>query len=72
VEPIENVIRERADELLAIAGVAGVYEGRLPDGRPCIHVAVTARTPEVERRIPAEIHGYPTTIVESGPIGPLR
>jgi hypothetical protein len=72
LKPIARVIEDHAATLLAIDGVAGVYEGTLPDGRVCIHVAVAARSPDLARQLPAEIDGYPVSIVETGPIGPLR
>ncbi len=72
MNPIARVIEDHAAALLAIEGVVGVYEGTLPDGRACIHLAVAIRSPELEKRLPAEIDGYPVSIVETGPIGPLR
>lgn len=71
MKPVDEVIGERALELLAIDGVVGVYGGTLADGRACIHLAVAVRSAELEERLPREIDGYPVSIVETGPIGPL-
>ncbi|HEX5130977.1 MAG TPA: hypothetical protein VFX92_00670 [Candidatus Krumholzibacteria bacterium] len=71
MKSVAEVIQEHAAELLAIEGVAGVYEGKLADGRDCMHVAVVARSAELEARIPRQVEGHPVVIVETGPIGPL-
>jgi hypothetical protein len=71
VKPIDRVIQEHAAALLAIEGVAGVYEGTLAGGGLCLNVAVVVRSPDVEARIPRQIDGYPVMIVETGAIGPL-
>jgi hypothetical protein len=72
MKPIDNVIADHAPALLAIAGVAGVYEEHLEDGSVRIRVAVVARSAAVVAAIPPELDGYPVVIVETGPIGPLR
>ncbi|MDH4036439.1 MAG: hypothetical protein OEX18_00790 [Candidatus Krumholzibacteria bacterium] len=72
VKPIDSVIRDRAAELLSIEGVVGVFEGKLEDGRVCIRVAVATRSSELDARLPLEIEGYPVTVVETGPVGPLH
>ena len=72
LKPIDRVIEERAAELLAIEGVVGVFEGTLADGGACIHLAVAARSPALEKRLPRQIDGYPVVIVETGPIRPLQ
>lgn len=38
--PVLKVLKDHADELMAIPNVVGVYEGTLDDGRPCIKVMV--------------------------------
>ncbi len=72
MKPIDRVIQDHAAALLAIDGVAGVFEGTTADGRVCIRVAVAGGFPGLEARIPSQIEGYPVVIVETGPVGPLR
>ena len=69
--PIEVVQEEHTPALMALAGVTGTFIGATADGRPCIKIMVVQRTPELERRLPQELDGYPVEIVESGHIRPL-
>jgi hypothetical protein len=67
---IERVLARHADEWMALSGVVGIGIG-LAEGRDCITVLVARPTPELRRRIPAEVDGYPVRMVESGRPGAL-
>lgn len=62
---IEEVLREKTDEWMAVPGVVGTGLG-LCDGAPCLVVLVARRTPEVEGRIPGEVDGHPVRIEVTG------
>jgi hypothetical protein len=68
--PIEEVLKENAPGWMALDGVVGVYQGRTEDGAPCLKVMVVKETPELHRKIPEQVHGYPVLLRETGPIGP--
>lgn len=68
---IDDVIREHSDSLMAIPGVVGLYHGEDEEGRTCLKVMVKERTPELERRLPKNIEGYPVVIEETGEIRPM-
>lgn len=68
-----NIVKEsHTEELMAIEGVVGVYVGVLDDGTPCIGVMVVKLTPELQKKIPATLEGYPVRIEETGEIKPLN
>ena len=62
---IETVLAEAADSLMALPGVVGVGQGEC-DGSACIQVLVAESTPELLKRIPPEIEGYPVAVAETG------
>ena len=62
---IETVLVEAADNLMALPGVVGVGQGEC-DGSACIQVLVAESTPELLKRIPPEIEGYPVAVAETG------
>jgi hypothetical protein len=64
---IEEALREHTDALMAVPGVVGVAQGLLR-GKPCIRVFVAADTPELRRRIPRTLEGYPVVVEASGEI----
>jgi hypothetical protein len=69
---INEVLRAHDQALLAIPGVVGVYVGVLDDEKtPCLKVMVVKKTPELEKRIPKSIEGYPVVIEETGVIRPM-
>src|SRR5215510_6922612 len=73
VRDINAVLRDHDDELLAIAGVVGVYVGLLTDGKTsCLKVMVDQKTSELTRRIPKTIEGYLVIVEETGVIRPLE
>jgi hypothetical protein len=67
---ISAVLKEHTASLMALPGVVGTAEGRC-DGKPCIKVYVKEKSAEIVKQIPAEIEGYPVTILETGEIRPL-
>ena len=70
---INAVLRDHDREMMAIPGVVGVYVGVLEDGKtPCLKVMVVRKTPELERKIPKSLEGYPVLLDETGAIRPLR
>ena len=69
--PIDEVLRDHDDEILAIPGVTMVYVGADAAGEPVLKVGVTVASPEVEERIPDAIEGWPVEVVETGEVHPL-
>jgi hypothetical protein len=55
-----------------IHGVVGVYIGETDDGVAFIGVMVTKKTPEIDRKIPQKLEGYPVHVEETGEIKPLK
>lgn len=64
-KPIEQVLKEHTDSLMAIQGVVGVGEGEL-DGRPCIVVFLADDREELRARIPKEIEDYIVKVEVTG------
>ncbi|HEU4830252.1 MAG TPA: hypothetical protein VFT04_13745 [Gemmatimonadales bacterium] len=64
---ISDVLAAHTDSLMRIPGVTGVGEGRMAGG-PSVHVLVTRITPELRRRLPTTLGGYPVNVVETGVI----
>jgi hypothetical protein len=62
---IEQALKEHTGELMSTPGVVGTAQG-LCDGKPCIKVYVTQKTPELEQRIQHILKGYPLLIEQSG------
>jgi hypothetical protein len=67
---LSAVLAEHAPRLMALEGVALVYEGALADGAPCIKVGLARDTAAIRGRIPAAIEGYPVVVEATGPIVP--
>jgi hypothetical protein len=67
---IEEVLKERAGELMSIPGVVGAGQG-LCEGKPCIKVFVIKKTPELVQKIPHSLDGYPVVIEETGKVKAL-
>ncbi len=70
VKSIEDVLKEQSGILMTLPGVVGTALG-LCDDQPCIKVYVLEKTPELERKIPAILEGYPVMMEETGPIRAL-
>ena len=64
---ISIVLQRHRENLMAIPGVTGVGEGRLKN-KPCILVLLSKSTPEIEKRIPAHIEGFPVAIEVVGDV----
>lgn len=71
-KPIEQVLKENQDMLLAIKGVQGFYQGLSDDGNDIIVVMVDKLTKEIENKIPDSLNNYPVKIEETGEIKPLN
>ena len=67
---VSAVLKEYTASLMALPGVVGTAEGRC-DRQLCIKVYVREKTPEIVKKIPPQIEGYPVTIQETGVIRPL-
>ena len=68
-----DVLRAHDKALMAIPGVVGVYVGLLEDGRTsCLKVMAVRKTPEIERKVPKLLEGYPVVVEETGLIRPLQ
>jgi hypothetical protein len=65
--PIEEVLREQTDRLMAVPGVVGTALG-LWGGKPCIKVYVEADASEVAPKIPGTLGGYPVRVEKTGEI----
>jgi hypothetical protein len=68
--PIEETLKEHTKALMSIPGVVGTGQG-LCEGKPCIKVFVIQKTPELDRKIPKTLDGYPVVIEETGEIKAL-
>lgn len=64
---IEQVLEQHTRELMSIPGVVGTAAG-LCGRAPCVKVYVMKRTPDLERKIPDTLDGYPVMIEETGEI----
>ena len=62
---IEAVQNEHTDSLMSFPGVVGTAIGDC-DGKPCIKVMVVKKSPELLKKIPSELEGYPVQIDETG------
>ena len=62
---IEAVQNEHTDALMAFPGVVGTAIGDC-DGKLCIKVMVSKKTPELLKQIPSTLEGYPVQIEETG------
>ncbi len=63
--PIDRVLDAHRARLLSLPGVVGVARAQ-SQGRPCIQVYVSDRSPDLVDRVPATLEGYPVRIQESG------
>ncbi len=69
-KPIGEVLRLHTKEVMSIPGVVGMAQGLCND-KPCIRIYVARKTPELERKIPGTLDGYPVLIEETGRIHAL-
>jgi len=61
---------KHSPQWMQLDGVVGTYEGRTPEGEPCIKVMVKELSEELERTIPDRVEGYPVLILPTGEIRP--
>jgi hypothetical protein len=69
--PIAAVLADHTPRLMAVAGVAGTYQGALDDGSPCIAIMVVTLTPTLRDSLPKTLEGWPVRVEETGEIRPL-
>lgn len=69
-KPIELVLQECSEHLIALSGVVGVGQGLSP-GKPYIKVFVLRKTSALLEQIPREIEGYPVVVEETGELRKL-
>jgi hypothetical protein len=62
---IERVKEQHETELMNLEGVEGVGIGEEGD-RPVIKVYVSAKTKEIQQRIPRQLEGYPVLVEATG------
>ena len=62
---IEEVLKEKTDEWMAILGVEGTAIG-LFRGKPCIQIFTSVKTDEVRAKIPSTVENYPVIIEQTG------
>ena len=62
---IEVVLTQHTDGLMSLPGVVGTAIGEC-DGKPCIKVMVVKKSPELLKKIPSTLEGYPVEIDETG------
>ncbi len=67
---IKEVLAEQSPILMALPGVVGTAQG-LCDKKPCIVIYVIQKTPDLEKKIPPTLEGYPVRIEETGEIRAL-
>lgn len=63
--PIGEVLAEHTPGMMSVPGVVGTAQGLCEEG-PCVLVLVASRTPDLVRRIPRVLEGYPVRIRETG------
>lgn len=67
---IEEVLKKHTPELMSIPGVVGTAQGK-KNGKDCVLVLVIKKTPEITKKIPSSLEGFPVVIQETGEIRSL-
>lgn len=62
---IEQVLKDRTDQWMAIPGVEGTAIG-LFEGKPCIKIFISSKPQQIRDKIPSTVEGYPVIIEETG------
>jgi len=62
---IEQVLKDRTDQWMAISGVEGTAIGLFED-KPCITIFSSGKAEELRAKIPTTIEGYPVIIEQTG------
>ena len=68
---IEQVLKEKTDEWMAIPGVVGTAIGQ-SRGKPCILILTSSDLSKVKSKIPSTVQGYPVVIEQTGEIRALE
>jgi hypothetical protein len=68
---IEQVLKQHTDRLMSIPGVVGTAIGEC-GGKPCIMVLVAKKTPDLMKKLPSTLQGFPVVVEETGAIRPLE
>jgi hypothetical protein len=68
---IAEVLKQNTDSLMSIPGVVGTAIGEC-GGNPCIIVMVVKKTPDLMKKIPSALQGFPVVVEETGVIRPLE
>lgn len=64
---VEEVLKQHTDRLLSLPGVVGTAIGECM-GKPCIKVLIVKKTPELLKKIPPMLDGFPVGVEETGAI----
>ena len=62
---IEEVLKDRTDEWMALPGVVGTGIG-MSEGKPCIKILASMKPEELQAKIPSTVESYPVIIEETG------
>ena len=62
---IEQVLKDKTDEWMAIPGVQGTGIG-MSEGKPCIVIFSSVKPESLQDKIPSTVQGYPVVIKETG------
>jgi len=68
---IQEVLKAHTPELMSIPGVVGTALGE-DKGELCIKVFVIEKTPELTKKIPSTVEGFPVAIQQTGEIRALE
>jgi len=64
---VADVLRAHTVQLMKIPGVVGTGEGEI-HGEPAVVVLVSHKTPEVDKRVPHRLEGYPVQVKVVGEV----
>jgi hypothetical protein len=62
---IEEVLKDKTDEWMAISGVVGTGIGMF-ESKPCIKILTSTKSQELQGSIPSTVENYPVIIEETG------
>ncbi len=62
---IEQVLKDKTNEWMAIPGVEGTAIG-LSEGKHCIKIFTASKPQQLRDKIPSSVEGYPVIIEETG------
>jgi hypothetical protein len=68
---IEQALNHHTERLMSIPGVVGTAIGEC-NGRPCIMILVEKKTPDLMKKIPSTLEGFPVVVEETGVIRPIE